>query len=89
MATFQELIGFNRDEEEVAKSLGADSVNYQQVDDFCDAVGTRNLCLACVTGSYPTPYAQKLAEEGRRLALEGRGVGGRLLEVMGERRCRA
>jgi len=89
MATFQELIGFNRDEEEVARLLGADSVNYQRVDDFCDAVGTRNLCLACVTGSYPTPYAQKLAEEGRRLALEGRKVEGRLLEVMGERRCRA
>jgi amidophosphoribosyltransferase len=89
MATFQELIGFNKDEEEIAKLLGADSVNYQQVDDFCDAVGTRNLCLACVTGSYPTPYAQKLAEEGRRVVLEGKRVEGRLLEVVGEKRCQA
>jgi amidophosphoribosyltransferase len=89
MATFQELIGFNRDEEEIAGLLGADSVNYQQVDDFCDAVGTRNLCLACVTGSYPTPYAQRLAEEGKRLTLEGRRVEGRLFEAVGGKRCRA
>jgi amidophosphoribosyltransferase len=89
MATFQELIGFNRDEEEIARLLSADSVNYQLINDFCDAVGTNNLCLACITGSYPTPYAQKLAEEGRRLALEGKRAEGRLFEVMGGGRCRA
>ena len=89
MATFHELIGFNRDEEEIARLLGADSVNYQSIKDFYDAVGTSNLCLACVTGGYPTPYAQKLAEEGRKLALEGRRAEGRLFEVMGGGRCRA
>jgi len=89
MATFQELIGFNRDEEDVARLLGADSVNYQRIEDFCDAVGASNLCFACVTGSYPTPYAQKLAEEGRKLAFEGGRAEGRLFEVIGGGRCRA
>lgn len=83
MATFEELIGFNRDEEEIARLLEADSVNYQRIKDFCEAAGTRNLCLACVTGRYPTPYAQKLAEEGRRLALEGKKIEGRLFETVG------
>ncbi len=83
MATFQELIGFNRDEEEIARLLEADSVNYQQITDFCEAAGTRNLCLACITGRYPTPYAQKLAEEGRRLTLEGKKIEGRLFETVG------
>ncbi|MCF3653774.1 MAG: amidophosphoribosyltransferase [Aigarchaeota archaeon] len=89
MATFQELIGFNRDEEDVARLLGADSVNYQRIEDFCDAVGASNLCFACVTGGYPTPYAQKLAEEGRKLAFEGGRAEGRLFEVIGGGRCRA
>ncbi len=80
MATFHELIGFNRDEEEIAKILGVDSVNYQTIRDFCEAVGTNNLCLACVTGRYPTPYAQKIADEGRKLALSGSRIRGRLVE---------
>ena len=83
MATFQELIGFNRDEEEIARLLEADSVNYQQITDLCEAAGTRNLCLACVTGRYPTPYAQKLAERCRRLTLEGKKIEGRLFETVG------
>ena len=83
MATFQELIGFNRSEEEIARILGADTVNYQTIKDFCEAVGTKNLCLACVTGKYPTPYAQKIADIGRKKALAGEKVGGRLVEVGG------
>ena len=83
MATFEELIGFNRGEEEIARLLEADSVNYQRIEDFYKAVGTRKLCLACVTGRYPTPYAQRIADEGKKLAIEGKRVEGRLFEVVG------
>lgn len=83
MATFHELIGFNRNEEEIASLLGADTINYQTVEDFCRAVGSRNLCLGCVTMKYPTPHAQRIAERGYRDTSKGRVFYGRLIENIG------
>lgn len=83
MATFHELIGFGRSEEEIARILKADSVNYQTISDFCGAVGHSRLCLACVTGRYPTPYAQALADKARREALSGLKLSGRIVEKVG------
>lgn len=67
MATYGELIGSTHEAEEVAELLGADGVHYQRIDDFIEATGMRKdeLCLGCVTGKYPTPLAQKLADEMR------------------------
>ncbi len=84
MATFHELIGFNRDDREIASILGADSINYQTIDDFCYAVGSRDLCLGCVTMKYPTPQAQRIAEKGYLEACRGRAFCGRLIESIGE-----
>lgn len=83
MATFHELVGFRRSEEEIARILNADSVNYQAISDFCDAVGHDRLCLACVTGKYPTPYAQALADKARSEALSGCKLSGRIVEMVG------
>ncbi len=83
MATFHELIGFNRNEEEIASLLGADTVNYQTIEDFCCAVGSKNLCLGCVTMKYPTPHAQRIAEKGRLEVSKGRVFYGRLIESIG------
>lgn len=74
MATYGQLIGFKHQPEEIAELIGADSVSYQSVDDFVKAIGTdRNkLCLGCVTGEYPTPLAQELADMMReKLKKEG------------------
>lgn len=84
MTTFDELIGFNRSEQEIAEKLGANSVNYQEISDFCKAVGHCNLCLACVTGRYPTAYAQKLADIARNEVLRGHRFHGRIIESMKE-----
>jgi amidophosphoribosyltransferase len=64
MATFTELIGFNYDEEGIAKQIGADAVCYQPLEDFVRATGMRgqDLCMACITGKYPTELAQKIAD---------------------------
>lgn len=64
MATFTELIGFRLDEEGVAKHVGADGVFYQPLGDYVRATGLslNELCLACVTGEYPTELAQKMAD---------------------------
>jgi amidophosphoribosyltransferase len=82
MATFDELIGFRRTPEEIARLIGADSINYQPVQDFVSAIGLTEdeLCLACVTGKYPTPMAQRMADEARDRLLKGWREKGRVYE---------
>jgi amidophosphoribosyltransferase len=49
-------------EAEMAKTLGADSLRYLPVESIAKAIGKESsqLCRACITGSYPTPYGQEL-----------------------------
>lgn len=51
-------------EQEVAKAIGADSVHFQAIEGMVDALGVpaNNLCLACLTGKYPTHCGQKRAD---------------------------
>ncbi len=85
IATHRELIASKKSVEEIRKMIGADSLGYQTIKGLIEAIGLgeENLCLACLTGEYPTPYAQKLAEEMKKkppiqgnryieLGLEGR-----------------
>ena len=73
MATYRELIGASHTPEEVAEIIQADSVNYQPVDSYLRATGlpSEELCTACVTGRYPTPIAQSMADNARELLEEG------------------
>ncbi|MGB9805831.1 MAG: amidophosphoribosyltransferase [Thermoproteota archaeon] len=65
MATFKELVGFRRKDEEIAKIIGADAVYYQPLEDFVRATGFKKeeLCTACITGKYPTELAQKISDK--------------------------
>jgi glutamine phosphoribosylpyrophosphate amidotransferase len=83
MATYSELIGSTRDPEEIAKEIGADSVNYQSLEGFVRATGmTRDeLCFGCTTGNYPTPLANKLATKMREQFEKGYREIGRLYEL--------
>lgn len=83
MATFGELIGSQHTEEEIAKLIGADSVHYQSLRNFVRATGMSEdeLCLGCLTGKYPTPSAQKLADEMRKRFEAGEIEMGRIYEV--------
>ncbi len=83
MATYGELIGSRYEAEEIAKIVGADAVNYQSVNGLVKATGlTRNeLCFGCVTGKYPTPLAQKLAEEMKERFEKGHEETGRIYEI--------
>jgi amidophosphoribosyltransferase len=47
---------------EMAAELGADSLRYLPVEAISRAIGKppAELCRACVTGDYPTPWGQKL-----------------------------
>jgi amidophosphoribosyltransferase len=73
MSTYGQLIGSNHDEKEIAKIIGADSVCYQSIEGLIKATGCTQdqLCMACVTGKYPTPMAQEVADRMHKRFLEG------------------
>ncbi|MCW4046444.1 MAG: amidophosphoribosyltransferase [Candidatus Bathyarchaeota archaeon] len=83
MATYGQLIGSRHSAEEIAKIIGADAVCYQSIDGLVHATGqTRDqLCLACITGEYPTPLAQKMADEMKQKFLNGYEEKGRIYEL--------
>jgi len=83
MATYGQLIGSKHSAEEIAKIIGADAVCYQSIENFVKATGFKQdqLCLACVTGKYPTPLAQRIADEMKKKFLEGYEEKGRLYET--------
>jgi amidophosphoribosyltransferase len=83
MATYGQLIGSKYTAEEIAKIINADAVCYQSLENFVKATGfaQNQLCLGCVTGRYPTPLAQKIADEMKKRFLEGHEETGRLYEI--------
>lgn len=83
MATYRELIGSRYDPEEIAEIVGADDVNYQSVDGLVKATGLSKdeLCLGCITGKYPSPLAQRLADEMKERFANGYKEKGRIYET--------
>jgi len=83
MATYGQLIGSNHSSEEIAKIIDADAVCYQSIEGFVRATGQTydQLCLACITGKYPTPLAQKMADEMKERFLKGYQEKGRIYET--------
>lgn len=55
--TYSQLIGAYRDDNEICKSIGADSVRYLSVENLVESCKKSNLnfCLGCFTGEYPYP----------------------------------
>lgn len=55
--TYSQLIGANRNEEQIAKLIGADSVRYLSVEHLVQSCKACNLsfCLGCFNGEYPYP----------------------------------
>jgi amidophosphoribosyltransferase len=83
MSTYGQLIGSKHNAEEIAKIIGADAVCYQSIEGLVGATGlTRDqLCMACITGKYPTPLAQKMADEMKQKFLSGYQEKGRIYEI--------
>jgi len=50
--------------EEIRKTIGADSLLYNTIEDLLNSIGLREdqLCLACLTGKYPIETIENLAE---------------------------
>ena len=50
--------------EEIRKKIGADSLQYQTIEDLVSAIGKskNQLCMACLTGEYPLKSVNKIIE---------------------------
>ncbi len=83
MSTYGQLIGSRHSPEEISKIIGADAVCYQSIDALVAACreSSDSLCLACVTGKYPTPLAQKMADTMKTKLLNGYEEKGRIYET--------
>ena len=57
----KELVAHNRSEEEIARTVGADSVHYLSIAGLVESIGLREgeLCLGCLTGKYPVEVPQE------------------------------
>jgi len=73
MSTYVQLIGSKHTPKEIAKIIGSDAVCYQSIEGLVKATGQNHdqLCLACITGKYPTPLAQKIADNMKKKFLNG------------------
>ena len=73
MSTYGQLVGSKHSAEEIAKIIGADKVCYQSIEGLVRATGQTQdgLCLACITGKYPTPCAQKMADAMKTRFFDG------------------
>ena len=83
MSTYGQLIGSKHSTEEIARIIGADAVCYQSIDGLVRATGDTydSLCMACITGKYPTPLAQEMADRMRKRFLNGYEEKGRIYET--------
>ncbi len=50
----EELIARNKNETQMAKEIGADSVVYIDEVDLKEAIGKKDICTACISNKYPT-----------------------------------
>jgi len=54
------LIASTSDIDTIARFIGADALIYQEQQTLANAIGLKDLCLACLDGSYPTEHARRI-----------------------------
>ncbi|MEW6529137.1 MAG: amidophosphoribosyltransferase [Candidatus Micrarchaeota archaeon] len=62
MSTYSELAAHKRTVSRIGKIIGAHSLGYISLEGLKEAVGSK-ICIGCLIGKYPTPYAKKLADK--------------------------
>ena len=72
ISTHSELIAASKSLPEIEKLLNVDRVCYQKIEGLVKAIGfdRDKLCTACLTGQYPTPLAQKIADTMKKTGTE-------------------
>ncbi|MFW9981934.1 MAG: amidophosphoribosyltransferase [Candidatus Thorarchaeota archaeon] len=67
IATDRELIASTAKKEEIASFIEADALIYQETNTLENAIGLKDLCLACLDGEYPTEHARTIRERVQNL----------------------
>ena len=70
--TDEELIASGNKVEEIRDILNVDQIYYQSIDSLKKSIGLSDICTACLSGSYPTPYAQEIRIKYLNGELKGR-----------------
>jgi amidophosphoribosyltransferase len=60
ISTDKELIASTTNVDSIAKFIGADALIYQEEAMMQNAIGLKDLCLACLDGEYPTAHARSI-----------------------------
>ena len=63
MPTKEELIASSKSVDEIRDYIHADSLGYLSIEGLIKAIGRKNLCLACVSGDYPTDISHKVRKK--------------------------
>ena len=63
MPTREELIASSKSVDEIRDYIHADSLGYLSIKGLIKAIGRKNLCLACVSGDYPTDISHKVRKK--------------------------
>lgn len=68
-----DLVAHGKTVEQIADTLGVNKVIYLDEQDLRDAIGLTQLCMACITGKYPTAIknAEEFSEARKRLRAAG------------------
>jgi len=67
------LIATGRTVEEIARFIGAKQVIYLDEEDLRQAIGVSKLCMACITGKYPTATDEATAFSAQRQQVRAYG----------------
>jgi len=72
IGSHDELIAAYKTVNEIRRIIGADKLYYQTIDGLVKAIGLPkdSLCLACLTGIYPTEKAQRIIETVKESKIE-------------------
>ncbi len=70
--TDEELIASGNTVEEIKEILEVDQIYYQSIDSLKKSIGLSDICTACLSGSYPTPFAQEIRIKYLNGELNGR-----------------
>ncbi len=75
ISTHEELIAAAKSVSDIERTLGVDKLCYQTRKGLVDAIGfdEDSLCMACLTGTYPTSAAQQIADEMKGKLGKGKG----------------
>jgi amidophosphoribosyltransferase len=73
MQQYKQFIAVEKTIKEIGEFIGADSIEYNTIDNLVEAIGLpkNNLCMACINEDYPTELGELRAKQTKLTELNG------------------